>query len=41
VLISRRAVIPAGQQCHRILEVHLVDRSHQIGGFHEELLDIG
>jgi Xaa-Pro dipeptidase len=41
VLISRRAVILAWQQCHRILEVHLVDRSHQIGGSHEELLDIG
>jgi Xaa-Pro aminopeptidase len=31
----------AGLQCHWILEVHLVDRSRQIGGFHEELLDIG
>ena len=30
----------AGQQCHWILEVHLVDRPRQIGGFHEELLDI-
>jgi len=30
-----------GQSCHWILEVHLVDRSRQIGGFVEELLDIG
>lgn len=30
----------AGQQAHWILEVHLVDRSREIGGFHEELLDI-
>jgi Xaa-Pro aminopeptidase len=31
----------AGRQCHWILEVHLVDRDRRIGGFHEELLDIG
>ena len=30
-----------GQSCHWILEVHLVDRARQIGGFVEELLDIG
>jgi Xaa-Pro aminopeptidase len=30
-----------GRQCHWILEVHLVDRGRQIGGFYEELLDIG
>jgi Xaa-Pro aminopeptidase len=30
-----------GRTCHWILEVHLVDRQRQIGGFHEELLDIG
>jgi Xaa-Pro aminopeptidase len=29
-----------GRVCHWILEVHLVDRDRQIGGFHEELLDI-
>jgi Xaa-Pro aminopeptidase len=29
-----------GRACHWILEVHLVDRDRQIGGFHEELLDI-
>jgi Xaa-Pro aminopeptidase len=30
-----------GHICHWILEVHLVDRQRQIGGFHEELLDLG
>jgi Xaa-Pro aminopeptidase len=30
-----------GQACHWILEVHLVDRTLRIGGFVEELLDIG
>jgi Xaa-Pro dipeptidase len=30
-----------GRQCHWILEVHLVDSHRQIGGFYEELLDIG
>jgi Xaa-Pro aminopeptidase len=30
-----------GQACHWILEVHLVDRGLSIGGFVEELLDIG
>jgi Xaa-Pro aminopeptidase len=30
-----------GQLCHWILEVHLVDRERQIGGFYEQLLDIG
>jgi Xaa-Pro aminopeptidase len=29
-----------GRACHWILEVHLVDRDAQIGGFFEELLDI-
>src|SRR6185437_10917289 len=27
----------SGRVCHWILEVHLVDRARQIGGFHEEL----
>jgi Xaa-Pro aminopeptidase len=31
----------AGQICHWILEVHLVDRERRIGGFFEQLLDIG
>jgi hypothetical protein len=30
-----------GRICHWILEVHLIDRQRQIGGFHEELLDLG
>jgi len=30
-----------GQVCHWILEVHLVDKERQIGGFFEELLDLG
>ena len=30
-----------GRRCHWILEIHLVDRGRQIGGFHEELLDLG
>jgi len=30
-----------GRQCHWILEIHLVDRERQIGGFYEELLDLG
>ena len=31
----------AGLLCHWILEVHLVDRERGIGGFYEELLDVG
>ncbi len=31
----------AGQECHWILEIHLVDRERGFGGFHEELLDLG
>ncbi len=31
----------SGRACHWILEVHLVDRARQIGGFFEELLDLG
>jgi Xaa-Pro aminopeptidase len=30
----------SGRQCHWILEIHLVDTERQIGGFHEELLDL-
>jgi len=29
-----------GRACHWILEIHFVDRDRQIGGFHEELLDL-
>ncbi|MFE2426163.1 M24 family metallopeptidase [Streptomyces sp. NPDC059373] len=31
----------AGRRCHWILEIHLVDREHGFGGFHEQLLDLG
>jgi Xaa-Pro aminopeptidase len=31
----------SGRICHWILEVHLVDRQRQIGGFLEQLLDLG
>jgi Xaa-Pro dipeptidase len=30
-----------GQEGHWIFEIHLVDRSRQIGGFYEELLTLG
>ena len=30
-----------GRRCHWILEIHLVDRERRIGGFYEELLDLG
>lgn len=30
----------SGRQCHWILEIHLVDREREIGGFLEELLDL-
>jgi Xaa-Pro dipeptidase len=36
-----RAVDAAGRVAHWILEIHIVDRSRDIGGFYEELLDIG
>lgn len=35
-----RGLDSAGRVCHWILEVHLVDRERQIGGFYEELLDL-
>jgi Xaa-Pro aminopeptidase len=35
-----RGLASDGNVAHWILEVHLVDRSRQIGGFYEELLDI-
>jgi Xaa-Pro aminopeptidase len=31
----------AGRRCHWILEIHLVDREREFGGFYEELLDLG
>lgn len=30
----------AGRECHWILEIHIVDLKHQVGGFYEELLDV-
>lgn len=30
-----------GQRRHWILEIHFIDREHQIGGFYEELLTVG
>jgi Xaa-Pro aminopeptidase len=36
-----RTVDPSGRVAHWILEIHLVDRDRQIGGFYEELLTIG
>jgi Xaa-Pro aminopeptidase len=36
-----RGIDRVGRVCHWILEIHLVDRAREIGGFHEELLDLG
>jgi Xaa-Pro aminopeptidase len=36
-----RGLDGAGRPCHWILEIHIVDRDREIGGFYEELLDIG
>ena len=35
-----RRLDAVGQECHWILEVHLVDREHGFGGFFEQLLDV-
>jgi hypothetical protein len=35
-----RTLDPSGRIAHWILEVHLVDREKQIGGFYEELLTL-
>jgi hypothetical protein len=35
-----RRTDPSGRTCHWILEVHLVDRERQIGGFYEQLLTL-
>jgi len=35
-----RGLDPTGRHLHWILEVHLVDRDRQIGGFHEQLLTL-
>ena len=39
--LPMRALDENGQQRHWILEIHFVDREHQIGGFYEELLTVG
>jgi Xaa-Pro aminopeptidase len=36
-----RGLDSGGRICHWILEIHVVDRARQIGGFYEELLDLG
>ena len=36
-----RGLDRVGRVCHWILEIHLVDRDREIGGFYEELLDLG
>ena len=38
--VPLRGKDPSGRVAHWILEVHLVDRERQIGGFHEELLTV-
>nr|WP_069159601.1 M24 family metallopeptidase [Nocardia altamirensis] len=35
-----RRMDPKGRACHWILEIHLVDRANNIGGFFEQLLDV-
>jgi Xaa-Pro aminopeptidase len=35
-----RRLDPQGRQPHWVLEVHLVDRDRQVGGFYEELLTV-
>jgi Xaa-Pro dipeptidase len=32
---------PEGRACHWILEIHLTDPARRIGGFYEQLLDLG
>jgi Xaa-Pro dipeptidase len=39
--LSMRSLDDNGQKRHGILEIHFVDRKHQIGGFYEELLTVG
>jgi hypothetical protein len=35
-----RRLDQTGRPCHWILEIHLIDRERQIGGFYEDLLDL-
>jgi Xaa-Pro dipeptidase len=39
--LPMRSLNEQGKKRHWILEIHFVDREHQIGGFFEELLTIG
>jgi Xaa-Pro dipeptidase len=39
--LPMRSLDEKGQKRHWILEIHFVDRKHQIGGFYEELLTVG
>jgi hypothetical protein len=36
-----RGTDSSGRPCHWILEIHIVDVARQIGGFYEQLLDLG
>ena len=38
--LKMRSLDENGQQRHWILEIHFVDREHEIGGFYEELLTV-
>ena len=38
--LPMRSLDEHGQQRHWILEIHFIDRAHQIGGFFEELLTV-
>ncbi len=38
--LPMRSLNEKGQQRHWILEIHFVDREHEIGGFYEELLTV-
>jgi Xaa-Pro dipeptidase len=38
--LKMRSLDEKGQQRHWILEIHFVDREHEIGGFYEELLTV-
>ncbi|MFC5992873.1 M24 family metallopeptidase [Pseudonocardia hispaniensis] len=38
---AMRRVDRSGRRCHWILEVHLIDRDREIGGFYEQLLTLG
>jgi Xaa-Pro dipeptidase len=39
--LAMRSLDEQGRKRHWILEIHFIDREHQIGGFYEELLTVG